>query len=45
MFPTDKTIDRIANILGNVGKFLVFVGMGCGCYLFWHLIIKHIILK
>ncbi len=38
-------MDKIANILGLVGRALVFLGMLCGCILVWHLVIKHIILR
>ena len=40
-----NTIDIIAELLGNLGKLLVVVGMACGCYLIWGLIIKHIIIR
>ena len=38
-------LSTIANMLGKVGGFLVWVGMACGCILFWKLIIVEIILK
>ena len=41
----DQTIDRIANVVGIIGRILVVVGMGCACYLFWHLIVTQIIMK
>ena len=37
-------MDKIATMLGLVGRALVFIGMLCGCILLWHLVIKHIIL-
>ena len=40
----NKTIDRIAETLGYIGRLLVFIGMACGCYIFWKLIITYIIL-
>jgi hypothetical protein len=36
-------IDIIAVILGNIGKLLVLIGMACGCFLVWYLIITNII--
>ena len=42
---SEETIDRIANLLGNVGRYLVILGMGCACFLFWYLIITTIIMK
>ena len=41
----NKTIDRIADVLGLVGRALAFLGMLCGCIMIWHLIIKHLILR
>ena len=38
-------MDKIANILGLVGRALVFLGMLCGSIMIWHLIIKHLILR
>ena len=38
-------MDKIANILGLVGRAFVFLGMLCGCTLVWYLIIKHLILR
>ena len=38
-------MNRIAEFLGYIGKALVLIGMACGCYLFWKLIIEHIIIK
>ena len=38
-------MDKIANILGLLGRALVFLGMLCGCILIWHLIIKQLILR
>jgi hypothetical protein len=40
----NKTIDRIAEILGYIGRVLVLIGMACGCLIFWKLIITYIIL-
>ena len=34
-------IDRIADVLGLVGRALVVGGMLCGSILIWNLIIKH----
>ncbi len=36
------TYDRIANILGYIGRLLVIIGMACGCFLLWYLIIRNI---
>ena len=41
----NETYDRIAHVLGSIGRFLVFVGIGCFCYIVWDLIINNIILK
>ena len=38
-------IDKIADVLGLVGRAWVFLGILCACILIWHLIIKHIILR
>ena len=38
-------IDVITKILGDIGKLLVVIGMACGCYLFWKLIIINLIIK
>ena len=35
---------KIANLLGRLGRFFVFVGLACGAYMFWHLMVG-IILK
>ena len=32
--------DRIAHILGTIGRCLVYIGMLCGSILIWHLIIR-----
>ena len=39
----NKTHDVIARILGDIGKLLLFVGLGCGCFLTWYLIIRTLI--
>ena len=38
-----NTIDRIATILGWIGRCLVFVGLTCFAILVWILIIQKII--
>ena len=39
----NKTHDVIAKILGDIGKILVIIGMACGCFLVWYLIISNLI--
>ena len=36
-------IDRIATILGWIGRCLVFIGLGCFAILVWFLIINNLI--
>ena len=38
-------MDKIATMLGLLGRAFVFLGMLCGCITIWHLIIKHLILR
>ena len=40
-----NTYDRIANILGYIGRAMVIVGMGSFCIIVWYLIINNIIIK
>ena len=38
-------IDIISEKLGKLGRLMVYIGILCGCYLVWKLIIQHIIIK
>lgn len=40
----NKMINIIIEIVGTIGRFIAIMAMLCGCFLFWKLIIKHIIL-
>ena len=42
MLNTDEFIDTDANIVGTIGRALVFVGMTLFCALVWYLIIQTI---
>ena len=42
MLNADEFIDTDANILGTIGRALVFVGMTLSCALMWYLIIQSI---
>ena len=42
MLNTDEIIDTVANIVGTIGRALVFVGMTLFCALVWYLIIQTI---
>ena len=39
----DKYADDIANIVGYIGRILVFISLVCGCILIWTIIIKSIL--
>ena len=34
------TEEKIAELLGYIGRILVFVGIACGCVLIWTLIFR-----
>ena len=42
MLNADEFIDKVAFVLGIIGRALVFVGMACGCVLLWYFVLQMI---